>query len=83
MEHWLFGASSHRNPVSTLFPPGELRNEEHAEAEAPSTLLGPEGAVAYPGLLTRTARPNGIPDGVPSTLWFRPYLENCIVNASI
>ena len=49
MEHWLFGASFHRNPVSTLFPPGQLRNEEHAEEGAPSTLLGPEGAVASLG----------------------------------
>ena len=30
-----------------------------------------------------TARPKGTPDGVPSTLWARPYLENCTVNASI
>ena len=49
MEHWLFGTSSHRHPVSTLFPSGELRNEEQTGVEMPSTLLGPEEAAASQG----------------------------------
>ena len=31
VEHWLFGISSDRDPVSTLFPSGELRNEGQGE----------------------------------------------------
>jgi hypothetical protein len=69
-------------PVSTHSPRGSCGTRVRLVGLVPGTLLGPEDAAASKAL-SRTARPKSPPDGGLSTLWFRPYLENCIVNASI
>jgi len=60
----------------------ELRNEGMLTGRVPSTLLGPEEAAAS----FRATDLNGLgPCGAnaPNGPLSRPYLENCIVNASI
>ena len=57
------------------------------EAGGPSTLLGPEGTAAY-GVVTNTQRANLGQDRCllrrkAKQGRDRPYLENCIVDASI
>ena len=54
----------------------------HAGGELPSTLLGPEEAAASRGrLLVRLGSDSPWTGGGGHS--FRPYLENCIVDASI
>ena len=82
MEHWLFGTSTRRDPVSTHSSSGELRNEEQGGVELPSTLLGPEGAAASLGRYLERPVVAGLRTEIRDA-WFRPYLENYTVDASI
>ena len=83
VEHWLFGNSARRHPVSTHSPSGELRNEEQSGAGLPSTLLGPEEAAASLRA-SRLERPAVMDSRMRvHDAWFRPYLENYTVDASI
>ena len=49
----------------------------------PSTLLGPEGAAAFFGRFLTTAWASLRGADAPRGPLFRPYFENCIVDASI
>jgi hypothetical protein len=81
VEHWLFGLGS--CPGWLVRPSGafgcQARNARSQGLRRPSTLLGPEGTAA--GLVTSvgpTLPRHAAMEGV-----YRPYLENCTVDASI
>jgi hypothetical protein len=82
VEHWLFGLGS---------CPGWLVRSQCVKHTAtwkarsqglrrPSTLLGPEGTAAG---LVASSGPNLLPSADAMEGGYRPYLENCTVDASI
>ncbi len=83
VEHWLFTQLTREGAVST--PPASAGSAERAHGTPGwvSTLLGPEEAAAFLGAC-RLERPviAGLLMEIRDT-WFRPYLENYTVDASI
>jgi hypothetical protein len=60
----------------------EQRNEGRQTERVPSTLLGPEEAAAFDGRLLERPAAKDLRMEVLDA-WFRPYLENYTVDASI
>ena len=81
VEHWLFGSGSSPGLASTADALAERDGMERQVpgAARPSTLLGPEGTAAWPAT---SIGPN-LPRQLTVEAGYRPYLENCIVDASI
>ena len=85
VERRLFGTRPHR--TSSVLPRlfGPEWNLENLGGRVPGTLLGPEGSSRMRCISRTISSPNEPrmrPRGGPG-VWDRPFLENCIVDASI
>ena len=81
MEHWLFTRLAREGAVSTL-PTSWVAERAHGTPGWMSTLLGPEGAAASLGRYLERPVVAGLRTEIRDA-WFRPYLENYTVDASI
>ena len=82
MEHWLFTRLARETRGQYASRLGGSAERAHGTPGRMSTLLGPEEAAASLRALTRTACTEGPRTGALAA-WFRPYLENYTVDASI
>jgi hypothetical protein len=81
VEHWLLTGLPRWSRLVRPAPLGGLGGTSFPRGSLVSTLLGPEGTGLRPGASERLGwRPWRVPWAVAL---FRPYLENCTVDASI